>query len=401
MSDLEPSHHDAADVPAATPLPRPAPTSRWRPRWPRSRGRRLVFFALYLGFCWGVVWLGVRLFWLVGSAVPFSQRPSAWDHYYPRLRQAGLVAQPATRPDNRFDLLLLGGSVLDPEWGTVAAELERRLEARLPGRWRLANLGQAGFTSRDSLLQYRHLAEQRQQFDLVLVYDGINDTRLNCCPPELFRDDYTHAIWYRQFAEELAGGTPSLSQVAAAGVRSALDKNRLGTPDPELLEFAAVPQTPRCLRANHAALCELAVERGDPLVLLTFAWHIPAGYTLQKFGDDQLDYARWGKNRCAAELWGKAEYVAHALRLQNDEIRALAADWHTRSSTAAEKTPQNRPETPPVRLLDMEEQLPHTGEIFIDPCHLTERGSAAFVEILWPVVAEAIESFERGEFSRR
>ena len=373
---------------------RPAPSAgRWRPHWPRSRGRRLVFLALYLGFCWGVVWLGVRLFWLVGSAVPFSQRPSAWDHYYPRLRQAGLVAQPATRTDNRFDLLLLGGSVLDPEWGTVEAELQRRLEARLPGRWRLANLGQAGFTSRDSLLQYQHLGEQRQRFDLVLVYDGINDTRLNCCPPELFRDDYTHAIWYRQFAEELAGGTPSLSQVAVAGVRSAFDRNRLGTPDPELLDFAAVPQTPRCLRANHAALCELAVERGDPLVLLTFAWHIPPDYTLQKFGDDELDYARQGKNRCAAELWGKAEHVAHALRLQNEEIRALAADWRERGGTTAG--------WPGVRLLDMEEQLPHTGEIFIDPCHLTEQGSAAFVEILWPVVAEAIESFERADPARR
>jgi len=381
---------------------RPAPSAgRWRPRWPRSRRRRLVFLALYLGFCWGVVWLGVRLFWLVGSAVPFSQRPSAWDHYYPRLRQAGLVAQPATRTDNRFDLLLLGGSVLDPEWGTVEAELQRRLEARLPGRWRLANLGQAGFTSRDSLLQYQHLGEQRQRFDLVLVYDGINDTRLNCCPPELFRDDYTHAIWYRQFADELARGTPTLSRVAVAGVRSALDRNRLGTPEPELLEFAAQPQTPRCLRANHATLCGLAVERGDPLVLLTFAWHIPPEYTLQKFGDDLLDYARQGKNRCAAELWGKAEYVAHALRLQNDEIRALAAEWHARQSTAAKKPPENRPETPPVRLLDMEEQLPHTGEIFIDPCHLTERGSAAFVEILWPVVAESIESFERAGAARR
>ena len=373
---------------------RPAPSAgRWRPRWPRSRGRRLVFLALYLGFCWGVVWLGVRLFWLVGSAVPFSQRPSAWDHYYPRLRQAGLVAQPATRTDNRFDLLLLGGSVLDPEWGTVEAELQRRLEARLPGRWRLANLGQAGFTSRDSLLQYQHLGEQRQRFDLVLVYDGINDTRLNCCPPELFRDDYTHAIWYRQFADELARGTPTLSRVAVAGVRSAFDRNRLGTPDPELLDFAAVPQTPRCLRANHAALCELAVERGDPLVLLTFAWHIPPDYTLQKFGDDELDYARQGKNRCAAELWGKAEHVAHALRLQNEEIRALAADWRERGGTTAG--------WPGVRLLDMEEQLPHTGEIFIDPCHLTERGSAAFVEILWPVVAEAIESFERADPARR
>jgi hypothetical protein len=395
MSDLELTNTPLA----SSPEPRSPTASRWRPRLPRTPGRRLVFLALYLGFCWGVVWLGVRLFWLVGSAVPFSQRPSAWDHYYPRLRQAGLVEQPAARPDKRFDLLLLGGSVLDPAWGSVGAELERRLESRLPGRWRLANLGQAGFTSRDSLLQYQHLA--RQRFDLVVVYDGINDTRLNCCPPELFRDDYTHAIWYRQFAEELAGGTPSLSRVAVAGVRSALDRNRLGTPEPELLEFAAQPQTPRCLRANLSTLCDLAVERGDPLVLLTFAWHIPPEYTLQKFGDDLLDYAPQGKNRCAAELWGKAEYVAHALRLQNDEIRALAADWHTRSSTAAEKPPQNRPETPPVRLLDMEERLPHTGEIFIDPCHLTERGSAEFVEILWPVVAEAIESFERGEFSRR
>jgi hypothetical protein len=393
MTDQETTLHKSHAGDAAPASPARAPQARWRPRLPQSRSRRLLFLAFYLGFCWAVVWLGGRLFWWLGSAVPFSQRPSAWDHYYPRLRQSGLLQRPASRSDERFDLLLLGGSVLDPDWGTVEAELERRLEARLPGRWRLANLGQAGFTSRDSLLQYRHLAEQRQLFDLVLVYDGINDTRLNCCPPELFRDDYTHAIWYRQFAEELAGGSPSLSQVAVAGVRSALDRNRLGTPAPELLEFAANPQTPRCLRANHAALCDLAVERGDPVVLMTFAWHIPPDYTLQKFGDDQLDYAHKGKNRCAAELWGKAEHVAHALRLQNDEIRALAVDWRARGGTSAE--------LPGVQLLDMDDRLPHTGENFIDPCHLTETGSAAFVEILWPLVEAAIESFENAGRPRR
>lgn len=378
MTDVH-SPSPSRDAPTRSARP---PGTGWRPRLPRSRGRRLLFLALYVGFCWGVLWLGSRLFWRLGSAVPFSQRPSAWDHYYPRLRQAGLVDQPASRADGRFDLLLLGGSVLDPAWGRVEAELQRRLDERLPGRHRLCNLGQASFTSRDSLLQYQHLA--RQQFDLVVVYDGINDTRLNCCPPELFRDDYTHAIWYRQFAEELAGGTPSLSRVAAAGVRSALDRNRLGTPDPELLEFAADPQTPRCLRSNLSTICDLARERADPLAVLTFAWHIPDDYTLQKFGDDELDYAHRGRNRCAAELWGKAEYVARAMRLQNEAIRSLVQEHLTDS-----------PGSPlaPLHLLDMDGALPHTGENFIDPCHLTDAGSAAFVEILWPTVEQAIVSF--------
>jgi len=378
MTDLN-SHPPSRESPAT---PSPPPGRGWRPRLPRSRGRRVLFLTLYAGFCWGMVWLGIGLFWKLGSAVPFSQRPSAWDHYYPRLRQSGLVDQPASRDDGRFDLLLLGGSVLEPAWGRVEAELQRRLEARLPGRARLCNLGQASFTSRDSLLQYQHLA--RQQFDLVVVYDGINDTRLNCCPPELFRDDYTHAIWYRQFAEELAGGTPSLPQVALAGMRSALDRNRLGTPDPDLVGYAADPQTPRCLRANLSTLCDLARDRGDPLAVLTFAWHIPDDYTLQKFGDDELDYAHRGRNRCAAELWGKAEYVARAMRLQNEAIRLLV-----------EERLAGVPASPPPRLclLDMDRELPHTGKNFIDPCHLTEAGSAAFVEILWPTVELAIESF--------
>jgi hypothetical protein len=129
------------------------------------------------------------------------------------------------------------------------------------------------------------------------------------------------------------------------------------------------------------------------VVLMTFAWHIPPDYTLQKFGDDQLDYAHKGKNRCAAELWGKAEHVAHALRLQNDEIRALAVDWRARGGTSAE--------LPGVQLLDMDDRLPHTGENFIDPCHLTETGSAAFVQVLWPLVEAAIESFENAGRPRR
>lgn len=338
-------------------------------RLPSSRSRRLVFVTVYLVFCWLLVVGATRVYWFLAAAVPLTQTPSVWDQFYPRLRIAGLADRPCSRSDDRFDLLLLGGSVLDTRWGTVEEELRQRLEQLLPGRHRICNLAQAGFTSRDSLLQYEHL--DRSRFDLVVVYDGINDVRLNCCPPELFQDDYTHSQWYADFVRRRAGGAPSLANVATDRVTSVFHPSRLGTPDPELLDYAATPQSPRTVRKNLERVSRLAEERHDPLLLLTFAWHLPPDYTLEKFSAGELDYAPQAEARCAAELWGRPADVARTMELQNAAIRELAR------------------ENPAARFLDLDAKFPRTGVHFVDPCHLTPAGCVRFVEILWPEIERA------------
>jgi lysophospholipase L1-like esterase len=297
-----------------------------------------------------------------------------WDHHYPLLRRTGLLDQVTRHDDDHFDVLLLGGSVLVPGWTRVQAELEQRLEAALPGRFRLFNLGESGYTSRDSLIQYEHLTER--QFDLVVVYDGINDVRMNCCPPDEFRDDYTHFSRYAALRRHLAAGQINLPRAALDRLEVVVGTLPYGTTHPELLRYGADPQSARTLVANVAEIVRLARERHDRLLLLTYAWYIPEGYTEARFKAGELDYGQENARACTVEVWGNPPDVIRALTLQNDGLRALAA------------------QSPDVDFVDLARGLPASGQNFIDPCHLTQEGSRRWVELVWPSVERHLRDWQ-------
>lgn len=362
-----PDSVESAPVAAATP-----PARRRGIHLPARPGRRALFIAVYMAFLGGLLWSAGHAYWYFTAAVPLNQSPTVWDHYFPQIRRSGLADARPTRADDHFDLLLLGGSVLEPAWGTIEAELRRRLEVLVPGRFHLYNLAEAGFTSRDSRMQYEYLATAR--FDLVIVYEGINDVRMNCCPPDEFQDDYTHFARYAGMDKRIAAGTLSLSDAALDRWRTVAGSLPLGTTDPRLLDYGADPQTPRTLRQNLAGIARIAHERGDPLLLLTYAWYIPDNYSADRFRAGTLDYSHESSRPCGAEMWGRPEHVARALTLQNEAIVELARS------------------DPQVRFVDQYQLLPRTGTNFVDPCHLTTAGCRHFVDNLWPEIERAVRA---------
>ena len=296
-----------------------------------------------------LAWVATKLYWNLTAAVPLTQLPTVWDHYFPQIRRSGLADRRTTRDDDRFDLLLLGGSVLEPAWGTIEAEIQQRLERLAPGRARIYNLAEAGFTSRDSRVQYEHLSLDR--FDLVLIYEGINDVRMNCCPPEEFQDDYSHVSRYGGMLKRLEAGTLSLPAAAMDRWRTVAQSLPLGTADPRLLDYAADPQTPAPCEPIWKRSPERPGRRGDPLLVLTYAWHIPENYSSERFRDGALDYSHESAHACGVEMWGRAEHVKQTLSLQNAAIRELAQS------------------DPGLRFVDQAELLPGNAENFVDPCH--------------------------------
>ncbi len=347
-----------------------------RPRLylPSRAGRRWLFVSIWLAFCGSLLWLAGKSYWWFTAAVPPTQAPSVWDHHFPLLRRSGLLDQVTRHEDDRFDVLLLGGSVLVPGWTRVQAELEQRLAEALPERYRLFNLGESGYTSRDSLIQYEHLADH--QFDLVLVYDGINDVRMNCCPPEEFRDDYTHFSRYAAIGRHLAAGQINLPRAALDRLQVVVGTLPYGTTHPQLLQYGANPQSARTLAANVAEITRLARERHDPLLLLTYAWYIPADYSEDRFKGGELDYGQENVRACTVEIWGNPPDVIQALTLQNDRLRELAA------------------RSPEVTFVDLARALPATGAHFVDPCHLTQEGSRRWVELIWPSVERHLHAWQ-------
>ncbi|MGE5194901.1 MAG: hypothetical protein ACM3U2_20605 [Deltaproteobacteria bacterium] len=363
--------------------PNPSPVSGHQPprharrllHLPRSAVRKALFLGVYLAFCWGVVFLGAKLFWKFRAGVPFDETAFVLDYYFPEIRLSKVKETHPRYDDGFFDVLLLGGSVLEPGWGNVEEELRAKLQGALGDRFRVFNLAHSAHTSRDSLLKYRELAWE--QFDLVIVYDGINDVRLNCCPRESFRDDYSHFAWYRSMQKHIDAGTMRQRAGVIEQARVAAETFAFDSSDDALLEEGGDIKTARPFRRNLEEIAWTATGRGDAVLMSTYAYYIPADYTQERFRDRTLDYAFRADGRsCDAETWGKPRYVAAAIDVQNDALRALME------------------EHPEMLFVDERKAMPEQGRLFVDPCHLTEDGSRQFVDNLWPAVMKRLRAWK-------
>jgi hypothetical protein len=300
--------------------------------------------------------------------------------YYPELRSSGELpeAPPAraqTRPvqgDEFYDVLLLGGSVLHKSWGSVETELREQLASLGHRDVRIFNLAMPAHTSRDSLLKYAALGDDR--FDLVIFYHGINEARVNNAPPDLFREDYGHYSWY-EVVNTLAPyhgsayfALPYTLRYLAIAARSYLTKNRFISTYEVRKEWARYGKDPRSAASfsrNVNAILELASQRGERLVLMTFALYIPEDYSRKAFTEKRLDYRL---HRAPIEWWGLPEHVMNAVSAHNEIVRGVAARHKQ------------------VFLVDQASLMPGSALYFNDPCHLTAAGAARFVENMLAVL---------------
>lgn len=325
-----------------------------------SRHRRLLPWTLYLVYlvvlAWGGLWLYGTICW--GIQRSRSNPNEVWEIYYTELYKSGVQAV-STVPDHRhIDVLMLGGSVLEQ----VGPELNAQLQARLGKSVRVWNLAYSAHTSRDSLLKYRFLRDRK--FDLVVVYHGINDARMNCCSAELYRDDYSHCQWYRSIERRAKVGNFDPLVFAAEDLSRFIN---LGQPSPDQLAFGKEIKTPRAFRKNFEEFAQISQNASSPLMLMTFAYHLPEGYSRERFERGELDYGS-GTFSVPVELWGIPENVVAAINAHDQVIRELAAA------------------RPNLLFFEMQRELPTTGRIFSDICHLTPEGCGEFVTRMMPTL---------------
>ncbi|MBW1944534.1 MAG: hypothetical protein JRJ51_17110, partial [Deltaproteobacteria bacterium] len=86
------------------------------------RKKILVLF-LYVLFLCLVLEIISRTEWSIRRDVPFFS-PATY-FYYPELKD--VEAESIKKNDSPFDILLLGGSVMTEEWGSIAQLLEERI----------------------------------------------------------------------------------------------------------------------------------------------------------------------------------------------------------------------------------------------------------------------------------
>jgi len=248
---------------------------------------------------------------------------------------------------------------------------------------RVVSTGVPAHTTFDSLWKYQYWY-RGYDFDLVLFYHGINDARANNYPREVFRADYSQFAYYQRYAPVFAwvGRHPILSrsfaatfgasliqrakvQLAPAFEREAPYNNPLD--DPWLAEGSDL-KTPPVFSRNVEEVLRIARERGQRVLLLTYAYYLPPDYTNERFLARQTDYSFMPES-VATEVWGRKENVVAAIEAHNATIRRLA-EIH-----------------PDALFFDMERYMPKDREHFIDICHWTDQGRETFARGVLEVIA--------------
>lgn len=339
--------------------------------------RRLGFGLVLAVFALVVFETAARVFVVIEFHGWFLRPETAIFDYYRELES--LMEQTPKRGDEPIDVLLLGGSVPDPGWSAIERVLIERLMQELRRPVTIHNLSAPAHSSRDSYLKYKRLEKQR--YDLVVFYHGINEVRANNVPPELFDPDYDHLAWYRE-----VNALDRQASLRWLALPWALHFGLLELTEPELipmhkprkkwLSYGSDVKTVASFRANLEHVIEIARERGDPLMVMTFATYLPDDYSQEAFEANQLDYTR---HRIEVEKWGTPENVLAGVRAHNTVVRELAL----RHSDVA--------------FVDQAGSLPQRRENFDDVCHLTTLGSAVFVEAMVPEMLRILAAADAAE----
>jgi hypothetical protein len=322
---------------------------------------------------WIVVlcWAGVRCFWWWRLGVGVTESPgveAVWRLHYQELYTTGVVDAHLAPDDGYYDVLLLGGSVLEQ----AVPALEQSLRRELEERFRLFNLTRAAHTSRDSYFKQQRLSGK--QFDLVIYYDGINDARMNCCPDDVYRDDYRHFSWYDSLETRLAAGTVSVSDILG----SRLNRGCLSFDIAQGREFSNHVKTAKAYRKNLGSIADAVDSSKGRLLLMTFAYDLPENYSHEAFLAHQLGYGK-GKYDMGADVWGTPEGVRAAITTHNGVMCEIARQHKN------------------TILIDEEKQMPKSGIYFSDCCHLTDQGIAKFAEDALRVVHADIERWKSAQ----
>ncbi len=325
---------------------------------------RLIFWVVTACLFFLVLEGVSRLEWSSRSEVPFFSPNVAF--YYPELRPGG---EPLAPEKDSLDVLLLGGSVLHPDWGSIPQTLKEQLTQRTGRDVNVLNLAKPGHTTLDSLYKLRRL--RGHALDLVVCYHGINDLRLNNCPRETFRQDYSHYSWYWVINRfENHRGIPDLACLFSLTYRFARLYEKLGAssrfipkdrPIESMMQHGGDIKTEAPFRRNMAGILARARSEGTPVVLMPFAFHLPSDYSLEAFEARGLDYCL---HSCAVEIWGRPEHIAKGIRAHNEILLSLAEGSDN------------------VLLVDQRAGIPRSGRYFNDVCHLTQKGCGLFVENL-------------------
>ncbi len=331
----------------------------------------LIFFEVLLRFVL-VFGYGASLF--TPNDMIFKKYPKLQEHYH----------QKTPLNDNACKILLLGASVLHENFGDIEYRLKSKLNTIPLLPYEIVNLSKAGHTTRDSFVKHKIL--ENQSFDFVIIYHGINDVRANNCPPEIFKSDYSHYVWYekikiidRHWSEFKVTVIPYSFDHLFHSIKQRIYSNRyvpLNTPKPKWLELGSTLKTRSTFSHNIKSILNEAAYRREHTFLLSFAYYIPDNYNIIMFKAGKLDYYKHTEH--PIELWGKPQNIITGIKAHNNEIQKISGS------------------NPQVTFVNMKQIIPEKGLYFNDICHLSPHGCEVFADVLAQKIHSILEGKKTG-----
>ena len=329
--------------------------------------RKRLFYFLQILYILVLCELAARGFWKIKYDASFFNGSNLIYAFYSELNDIRKLE--ISRKDRIFDILLLGGSVLHNDWTTIEKTFHESLFLKTRANLRIHNAAQVAHTTLDSATKYDLLKDKN--FDLVIIYHGINDIRTDNCPPNMFQKDYSHYSYYKTISQ-IRSLNP-ITQISflpitvvflfsqcmeKTGITQYVPKH---VPRQSWLEFGALHKSSQTFASNLQTILSTAEKRNEPVIMMTFASYIPDNYSLENFYKLQLDY---NLHDSAIELWGLPGNVRTSIEKNNSSIRRLAK--------------QNTD----ITFVDMAKIIPNGRVFYNDVCHLTHTGSELFVKNL-------------------
>jgi hypothetical protein len=315
-------------------------------------------------------------------AVQFQQSTMFWipangiEHFYPGI----LAAQQdkVTKERKEINILLLGASVLHPYWGNVEEALKKKVEKLSECPVKIHNLAISAHSSLDSRIKYELLSENA--YDFVIFYNGINETRFNLCPKEVFKEDYSHLAYYKStlalsrplskfsiFPFLVADLSNLFQKHFSSEEQVSLNSPLLDSLDKAWLNYGKEVKTQIPFANNLKRIQELSKQSQSTLIISSFAYYIPENYTYDAFLNKQLDY---GQHLLPIELWGKKEYVQQGIEAHNAILASIKGD-HT-------------------YFVDANASIEKNAVYFNDICHLSPEGCVALARLLAQPIREEL-----------
>lgn len=185
---------------------------------------------------------------------------------------------------------------------------------------------------------------------------AINELRVNCASDDVFMPDSSHVEWYRRvnWVERHRGllrwtSLPYTAHDAWMELQELTGRYRpipFDTVGPRLLEYGQKLKTPPSFQRNVDAIATLARKRNDPLLLMTYAWYLPEGYTHKRF---EKRIAGYTGHAVSVEIPGPGGAHARAARVlerhrpAHQPRHGRVRGWHRPPAGGEGRLPGGRP----------------------------------------------------------